>query len=435
MYRLAYRLPGMPKTKFVSLHTSDKQVAHKNAEDFLRELQQEKAGVIAPRVQRQAASIPFVRHVEDYTADLTAARRDAEYVYTVGKRLKKLAQACGWEWLADVTADSFQNWRKGQAPRLAAKTLKEYHAAMIAFFNWLRNHKRVVGDPLEGVTRTDTRGKEVRKRRALSYEELNRLLAVPGERALGYMAAFFTGLRRSELESLTVGDAHLHAAKPLLTVRASTTKNKQTAEIYLHPQLTRELLKQHPADAPADTPLLRREQIANMDQMRKDLAAAKIPFLDAEGRRVDLHCLRGSLNTHLALAEVDPHVRQKVMRHSEIRLTLDTYTDSKMLPLTEAVTKLPEFTARATPCATDLDVSRPEPSQAGTNANSNGDGQLAGGEGSSHEPTSSVTSWHEPEVVASLGFEPRQADSESAVLPLHHEAVSGARKVGACAAL
>ena len=25
-------------------------------------------------------------------------------------------------------------------------------------------------------------------------------------------------------------------------------------------------------------------------------------------------------------------------------------------------------------------------------------------------------------VVASLGFEPRQADSESAVLPLHHEA-------------
>jgi hypothetical protein len=31
------------------------------------------------------------------------------------------------------------------------------------------------------------------------------------------------------------------------------------------------------------------------------------------------------------------------------------------------------------------------------------------------------------EVVASLGFEPRQADSESAVLPLHHEAVKGGR--------
>ena len=29
------------------------------------------------------------------------------------------------------------------------------------------------------------------------------------------------------------------------------------------------------------------------------------------------------------------------------------------------------------------------------------------------------------EMVASLGFEPRQADSESAVLPLHHEAVRG----------
>ena len=38
------------------------------------------------------------------------------------------------------------------------------------------------------------------------------------------------------------------------------------------------------------------------------------------------------------------------------------------------------------------------------------------------------------EMVASLGFEPRQADSESAVLPLHHEAV-GAGKLGARAPL
>ncbi len=397
MYRLAYRLPGMPKTKFVSLHTSDKQVAQKNAEDFLRELQQEKAGVIAPRVQREAALIPFTRHVEDYTADLAAAQRDEEYVYTLGKRLTKLAKECGWEWLADITADSFQNWRKTQAPRLAAKTLKEYHATMIAFLNWLRKHKRIVGDPLEGVTRTDTRGKEVRKRRALSYEELNRLLGVSEVRALGYMTIFFTGLRRAELEALTVGDAHLHAPKPFLKVRASTTKNKKTAEIYLHPQLTRELLKLHPADAPADTPLLRREQIASMDEMRKDLAAAGIPFLDAQGRRVDLHCLRGTLNTHLALAEVDPHVRQKVMRHAEIRLTLDTYTDSTMLPLTETITKLPEFTAYATPCATDSDVSRPQPSQAGANSQSDAAAKNTEGEDVGREMACSVTSCHDPQ--------------------------------------
>ena len=31
-------------------------------------------------------------------------------------------------------------------------------------------------------------------------------------------------------------------------------------------------------------------------------------------------------------------------------------------------------------------------------------------------------------MVASLGFEPRQADSESAVLPLHHEAVRGGER-------
>jgi hypothetical protein len=107
-----------------------------------------------------------------------------------------------------------------------------------------------------------------------------------------------------------------------------------------------------------------------MWMMRKDLEAVGIPFADAQGRRVDFHSLRGSLNTHMALAKVDPQLRQKIMRHSDIKLTLDTYTDSTLLRVSEAITVLPSFVEDATLCATGLDVTRQSAAQAGTNASS-----------------------------------------------------------------
>ena len=101
----------------------------------------------------------------------------------------------------------------------------------------------------------------------------------------GYLMAFFTALRRAELEGLTWGDVHLDAEKPFFVVRASTTKNHKSAEIRLHPQLVRKMIKHRPADASGNDPLLKREQLANMDEMRKDLKLADIPFLDTQGIR------------------------------------------------------------------------------------------------------------------------------------------------------
>ena len=64
--------------------------------------------------------------------------------------------------------------------------------------------------------------------------------------------------------------------------------------------------------------------------MRKEIEAAGIPFQDAQGRRADFHSLRGTLNTRIA-GKVDPQMRQKIMRHSGIKLALDSYTDLTLL--------------------------------------------------------------------------------------------------------
>src|SRR5262249_59478427 len=73
------------------------------------------------------------------------------------------------------------------------------------------------------------------------------------------------------------------------------------------------------------------------------LKRAGVPYKDLLGRQADFHAIRRSLNTHLAQNGVDAHTRKEIMRHSEIRLTLDVYTDSSALPTVAAMEKLPIF--------------------------------------------------------------------------------------------
>lgn len=365
IYRLAYCLPGMKGKKYVSLQTSDKQVAERKADEFLRELQQEEAGVIPPKARREAVIRPLSKHIEDYASDLRSAGRDEGYVYTVEKRLLKLCVECGWKLIRDVTADSFQAWRAKQ--NKAAKTLKQYFDTATGLVKWLERNGRFSGNPLQHVSRIETRGREQRLRRAFSSAEMERLLAVAGPRRLGYLAAVFTGLRRGELRALEWGDLHLDVEHPFIAVRASTTKNHRKAAIPLHAQLAGELRNARPMDVEDGDVVFSKETLPSMWWMRRDLQAAGIPFEDGQGRRVDFHALRGSFNTNMARAKVDPHTRQQVMRHSDIRLTLDVYTDKTMLPIAEAIHSLPAFGEDATLCATNLDTSGHLASQRGTN--------------------------------------------------------------------
>ena len=82
----------------------------------------------------------------------------------------------------------------------------------------------------------------------------------------------------------------------------------------------------------------------DMETFKADLEAAGIDFVNAKGRSADFHALRHTLATNtLALAGTPPRVAMEIMRHSDMRLTAKTYTDSGLLPLSDAVSKLPSF--------------------------------------------------------------------------------------------
>ena len=75
---------------------------------------------------------------------------------------------------------------------------------------------------------------------------------------------------------------------------------------------------------------------------RRDLERAGIPFEDAEGRTVDRHSLRMTFVSWLGAAGVDPRTAQQLARHSDIRLTTQTYRDVRLLDTKSAIGKRPD---------------------------------------------------------------------------------------------
>jgi len=81
--------------------------------------------------------------------------------------------------------------------------------------------------------------------------------------------------------------------------------------------------------------------------LRIDLKAAGIPYQDREGRFLDFRSLRHTFGTNLAKAGVQPKVAQELMRHSDVKLTLNTYSHVGLDDLAGAVEKLPNFSEQA----------------------------------------------------------------------------------------
>jgi integrase len=74
---------------------------------------------------------------------------------------------------------------------------------------------------------------------------------------------------------------------------------------------------------------------------QKYLEAAGIAWTDDAGRRADLHALRHSHGTLLSKGGVTPREAMSLMRHTDLRLTMLTYTDPRIFDLAGAVEKLP----------------------------------------------------------------------------------------------
>jgi integrase len=338
VYRARFRLSNSPKIFDVPLRTHKKHVAEAKLTQLIREQEDELAGFLGPKPLRDAAQKPIADHLAEHVANLAALKRSPKHVAFTRNRITRMCQQCGWKLLRDITADGFTRWRAVQATQ-SPKTLNEYFGHLSAFLTWLERKGHLAHHPLKAVTKVDTRGHERFKRRALSQAELDRLIEAKGGRGLIYFLASYTGLRRGEIKALLWVDLHLEGTQPFIEARAATTKNKKTAMIPLMPRLAQALQAFKDAQG-ATTGKVLRKGTPMPRTFRRHLADAGIPFLDELGRRVDFHALRYTFDTNLQVAGVAPRVVMELMRHSDMRLSAKTYTDTTRLPVYQELAKL-----------------------------------------------------------------------------------------------
>jgi integrase len=341
LYMIQILIDGKPK--LVKGYT-DKGATEQLAAKLERQKAKGEQGLIDPyKVHRTRA---LAAHVADYVADLRALGRDDKYTYNVEKRLAKLLNLCGWKVLGHITADAFAEWREKPIKRKEAedgaigpRTINQYHEAVRAFCKWCVKRNRLATNPLAGMEQLDETADVRRARRALTAEQLAALLAVIAEpHNTLYRFILSTGLRRQEAMDLKWGDVRLNAPLPFLALRAAATKARRADELPLRADLA-ELLKSLRADEGDDQRVF--PKMPTMDQHRAYLKAAGIDWKDCDGRRADFHALRHTYGTLLSKAGVMPREAMALMRHTDMKQTMRTYTDARVFNLAGAVEKLP----------------------------------------------------------------------------------------------
>ena len=193
------------------------------------------------------------------------------------------------------------------------------------------------------------------------------------ERELTYRVFLLTGLRLNELRTLTTDHLFLDDRQPCIVLHAANEKNRQGSTLPLRADLAADLrawLADRDRPTAADRNTIRMHQPTKQQPKRdaggkrlfnvpaalvkilyRDLDAAGIDRQDDRGRRIDVHALRGTFATMLSTSGVSPRTAQAAMRHSSINLTMNTYTDPRLLDVAGALDSLPSLSQKWEPYA------------------------------------------------------------------------------------
>ncbi len=263
-------------------------------------------------------------------------------------------EACKFKKWDDIQASRLFGYLSGfkNSGEMSQRTFNFYLKAGKQFCRWMLQDQRAHQSPLEHL-RCETITKVKRQRRALNTDELRRLLEATRtsgirfgmsghERALLYRFATETGLRAKEIRGLKVSSFDF----PNLTVTATNTKNKKTGILPLRADMAVELQDFFAGKTPnakAFGGTYKRLTDRTAEMLKRDLAEAKIDYIDGSGRYFDFHSLRGECASLLAASGVHPKTAQSIMRHSDINLTMNAYTHTLRGQEAEAINSLPNL--------------------------------------------------------------------------------------------
>lgn len=312
-----------------------------------------RAGVPDHEAEGRAWARPVVELVAEYLESLKTRERSPAYLIAVEKHLDALAHGAKWYVWADVSADGLSRFlsvlradgegRKGVSPA----TANGYLRSAKGFAKWYSTFLRAPS-PLAGLKPLNEQIDRRRARKVLTDAEFALLLektaAAPKphnsriggrDRAALYRTAAYTGLRASELASLTPKHFALDAKPPTVTPDAQHAKGRRVEPVPL-PNALVAFLRDYLADRNPDERIWPGSWAAQRRQVRwleRDAQRAGI-----EGR-VTFHGLRRRFVTKLIRSGADVDQVRRLARHKSVATTLNYYAESQMKELADVVNR------------------------------------------------------------------------------------------------
>ena len=332
---------------------TDKTATQALAARLVKKAERQQAGLTDPHEQHRRR--PIAEHVAEFAENLADKDRTDEYIELTVQRVEDVVEGIGAKSISDIDGGRVASYLKDRRDAgLSIESSNHYFRAVRGFCRWLVKDRRLPENPVQhlGTLKPDTDRRHAR--RTLSDDEFASLIAathngrtirgLPGQdRAMLYITAAYTGLRASELASLTPTAFDFDSDPPLLTLGAKTSKHREEDVLPLRADVAA-ILREWMADTPADTPLWPgkwAEHKAGGKMLKKDLAAADVAYQDASGRFADFHALRHTFISNLARAGVHPKVAQTLARHKKLEMTLNVYTHTHTGDLVDALSNLP----------------------------------------------------------------------------------------------
>ncbi|MDB5326990.1 MAG: site-specific recombinase XerD [Phycisphaerales bacterium] len=353
-YRICWReANGRRRTKvaFTDLRASRQMLA-----DMQRTAARNEVGLFDPH--ESSRRLPVIEHLDAWIASLKEAGKSDAYTTPSRRRIERLTEACGWKRLDEVSGDSFVKWRRSATSEvyhqrtdrsaipvkpISNRTKNHFYDALKAFSNWCVRNGRMPASwsPLVAVQKLPQVGHEKRKRRAFTEAEQQRFLAaVPSRHRQVILLAFGTGLRRRELRLLRWSNVSLQDTAPYVQPPATIQKGRRDDIVPLRSDLA-DMLRQRFAESDDEQGDRVFRTMPSNDRFNSWLGNAGIEKADANGRRLDFHAMRHTFNTEMLKAGIPLAHAQKLMRHTDPKLTANAYADAGQFPLAEGLEKLP----------------------------------------------------------------------------------------------
>ena len=318
----------------------------------------------------------FKDHLKDFEQNLMDRGRTPAYRKLVTSRVGTILEKCEFQQLNDIAAERVESFlAKLKTKGRSQQTLNDYLVSVKTFLNWMVSTRRLSTNPLAHLQGGNVKVDRRLERRELSEDEIRWLLttsqsgkAVYGltgkERFTLYSVALGTGLRASELASLTPQSFDLESDPPTVRFLAKNEKARRGDTLPLPPDMAK-LLREWLPSLASDAKLWPGQWAAHKwasKFVQHDLKAAReawlttapddeereamdksdfLPYRDSEGQQADFHALRHTFLSRLGRSGASAKVMQRLARHSTVALTLDRYTHASLFDLQAAVEKLP----------------------------------------------------------------------------------------------